>query len=123
MADGQWSVIVRTTCRHLQDGRCSVYGQDERPLLCKYYDAWKCDYKPQFGQARPAGFMRVRLEQWEWLVGSLAYNEDGTILAIPPLEELRLSVEAQWRARGSLEIIPLMVAEKASSPHMGGGDS
>lgn len=111
VADGQWSVIVRTTCRHLQDGRCGVYGQEERPLLCKYYDAWKCDYKPQFGQARPTGFMRVRLEQWEWLAASLPYDEDGSILAIPPIEDLRLSVESQWKARGAVEIIPLMVME------------
>lgn len=111
IADGQWSVIVRTRCRHLEGNRCSVYGREERPLICKYYDAWKCDYKPQFGPARPETLMRVRLEQWEWLAGLLLYDEHGTIAEIPPMEALRLAIEARWRERGGVEVIPLMVVE------------
>ena len=59
VADGAWSLVVRTTCRHLEGNRCSIYGRPERPLLCKYYDAWKCTYKAHFGLPRPTGFLRV----------------------------------------------------------------
>ena len=31
VAADSWAVIVRTTCRHLEDNRCSVFGTDERP--------------------------------------------------------------------------------------------
>ncbi len=34
VADDQWTIIVRTKCRHLSDGRCSLYGDPERPLIC-----------------------------------------------------------------------------------------
>ena len=39
VAADSWAVIVHTTCRHLAGDRCSVFGTDERPLKCGYYDA------------------------------------------------------------------------------------
>ena len=63
ISDSGWSLIVKTTCRHLKDNLCSIFGQPERPLICKYYDEWKCQYKPQFSVSRPADFMHIRLEQ------------------------------------------------------------
>jgi Fe-S-cluster containining protein len=109
VGDGVWSIIIRTTCRHLKDNRCTVYGQPERPLICKYYDEWKCDYKRQFGEVRPADMLRLRLEQWEWLASSFLYDDNGAIVEMPPMEAIRQLVEAQWRARGDIELIPLMV--------------
>ncbi len=51
ISDHIWSLVVKTQCRHLNEqNRCSLFDLAERPLICKYYDAWKCDYKPQFGQ-------------------------------------------------------------------------
>jgi hypothetical protein len=95
--DGAWGLVVKTTCRHLVDGRCSVYGQPERPLVCRYYDALKCEYKPQVGVPRPAQSMRVRLEQFAGLVAALELDADGTVVGVPPLEVLRTSVVATWQ--------------------------
>lgn len=111
VSDGGWSIIVRTTCRHLEGSRCAVFGKESRPLICRYYDAWKCDYKPQFGRPRPNSFMRLRLEQLQWLADSLPYAPDGTIVAMPAMEELRRAIEVRWRERGGLELIPLAVQE------------
>lgn len=109
IGDGQWSIIVKTTCRHLQDNRCGVYGQPERPIVCKYYDQWKCDYKRQFGETRPADMVRLRLEQWEWLAACFLYDDNGAIVEMPPMEVLRAAIEAQWKQHGVVETIPLMV--------------
>lgn len=117
VGEGQWSIIIRTTCRHLKDNRCSVYGLPERPLICKYYDEWKCDYKRQFGETRPADMIRLRLEQWEWLAACFLYDDHGAIVEMPSLDRLREMLEGQWKAHGFLETIPLMVVEKrAESP-------
>jgi hypothetical protein len=97
VADDVWSLVVKTTCRHLQDNRCSVYGQPERPLLCKYYDAWKCTYKINFGLPRPAGFLRVKLEQFDWLTDCFEFNQHGAIVQFPPTEMIRNSLEEKWR--------------------------
>lgn len=36
ISDAGWSLIVKTTCRHLtEDNRCGVYGQASRPLISK----------------------------------------------------------------------------------------
>src|SRR5262245_9257075 len=67
VTDAVWSLIVRTTCRHLKQDRCTIFGRPERPLVCKYYDAWKCTYRVHFGLPRPPGFVRVRLEEFGWL--------------------------------------------------------
>ncbi|MEX0782761.1 MAG: hypothetical protein WD557_08930 [Dehalococcoidia bacterium] len=117
IGDGQWSIVIKTRCRHLQDdNRCGVYGQPERPIICKYYDQWKCDYKRQFGETRPADMLRLRLEQWEWLAACFLYDESGAIAEIPPMETLRAAIETQWKQHGVLETIPLMVVDAASRP-------
>lgn len=102
IGDDQWSLIVRTTCRHLVDSRCSIYGQPERPFICRYYDQWKCMYRPQFGQARPATLMRIRLEHFPLLAQAFAYAPDGTILEMPRMEAIRQGIEVAWRERGAL---------------------
>ena len=74
-----------------------MYGQPERPLICKYYDAMKCEYKPQFGVPRPAHSMRVRLEQFAGLMATIEFDESGNVLGMPPLEILRASVVENWQ--------------------------
>ena len=110
VADGQWSIIVNTRCSHLtDDNRCGQFGNPERPQICKYYDEWKCTYRPQFGEARPAGFIRVQLEQFELLANSLQYDGYGAIAAMPPTDTLRGVLEQQWNEHGAIERIPLKV--------------
>ena len=100
IADDGWSLIVKTTCRHLKDNRCSVYGMTERPLLCKYYDALKCTYRTNFGLPRPAGFVRVKLEQFEWLAECFQFDQHGAVVEAPPAEAIRSHVEDRWRSVG-----------------------
>ncbi len=110
VADGQWSIIVNTRCRHLtDDNRCAVYGKPERPQICKYYDEWTCTYKSQFDLARPEGFVRIRLEEIDLLANSLGYDKSGAIMILPPADALRQMVESQWHERGKSERIPLKV--------------
>lgn len=96
ITDDVWSIIVRTTCQYLQDNRCSIYGKPERPLLCKYYDAWKCTYKIQFGLPRPPGFLRVGLEQFKWLTECFKFDQDGIVVGLPSVDMLRSRIEAGW---------------------------
>jgi hypothetical protein len=97
IADDMWSIVVRTTCRHLENNRCTAYNKPERPLLCKYYDAWKCTYKPNFGTPKPAGFLRLKLEQFNWLGECFQFDEFGNITQFPSVDEIRDHVEVQWR--------------------------
>jgi Fe-S-cluster containining protein len=92
-----WSLIVKTRCRHLDGNRCGVYGKPERPLMCKYYDANRCDYKPQFGVPRPEGYVRVRLEQFPALVAGFAFDDTGLVRRFPTTDEIRARIEDGWR--------------------------
>lgn len=97
ISDGEWQLVVKTRCRHLTaERRCGVYAKPARPMLCRYYDASSCNYTVQFGTPRPAGFLRLRLEQFDWLVAALRFQEDGAVQALPAAEELRLFVEERW---------------------------
>jgi hypothetical protein len=96
-ADG-WAVIVHTTCRHLEDDRCSVFGTDERPLKCSYYDAFTCDYRAHFGTPQPDDIVRVSREQFAVVAQSLVFDDLGRIVAIPPIEVLRNRLEQVERA-------------------------
>jgi hypothetical protein len=82
-------VIVHTTCRHLDGNRCSVFGSDERPLKCGYYDALSCTYRGHFGVPEPADIVRVNRDQFRILADSIVFDELGSTLAIPPIEKLR----------------------------------
>jgi len=93
-----WAVIVRTTCRHLEGNRCTVFGTNERPLKCGYYDALGCGYRGHFGVPRPDDIVRVRREQFGVVADSLVFDNLGRIVAIPPLELLRDRLEDNERA-------------------------
>jgi hypothetical protein len=97
ITDDGWSIVVKSRCRHLQGNRCALYGQPERPLICKYYDAWKCTYKTNFGVPRPDGFLRLRLEQFNQLVENFRFDEQGAVVEFPTLELIRSTVENGWR--------------------------
>lgn len=106
VTDTGWSLVIKATCRHLVAGRCGIYARPERPLMCRYYDAWKCTYRVEFGRARPAGSMRVRLEQLDAVAECLTVNGDGDIVGILPVEVMRSHVERRWRERAAAAVAP-----------------
>jgi hypothetical protein len=97
-ADG-WAIIVHTTCRHLDGNRCSVFGTDDRPLKCSYYDALSCSYRGHFGVPQPADIVRVNREQFRVIMDSIVFDELGRILDIPPIDMVRDRIEDVERAR------------------------
>lgn len=98
IADAQWSLVVKTSCRHLEGTRCSVYETPQMPILCRYYDEWQCSYRLQFALPRSAGFLRVKLEQFDWLTEPFELDENGAIVKMPPVEALRTHIEDRWRS-------------------------
>ena len=100
IADNGWALVVESTCRHLgPDNQCTVFGQPERPLLCKYYDAWKCTYKTNFGQPRPEDYLLVQLEDFPRIAECFLFDEDGAITAQATMEDMRGILESWWRSR------------------------
>lgn len=99
VAADAWAVIVHTTCRHLDgNNRCSVYGTDERPLKCGYYDALSCHYRTHFGVPRPDDIVRISRDHFPLVADSIIFDDLGRIVAIPPIELLRHRVEEGMRA-------------------------
>lgn len=96
VADDGWSLIVRTRCRHLDGGRCSVYGQPERPLRCQYFDAAQCPYPTLLGEARPQGFVRVELDQISVLEECMSFDDAGMLTELPGPDHLRAAIEQRW---------------------------
>lgn len=96
VSDGDWFVVVQTHCRHLLENRCSIFGKPERPQICTFYDAHGCQYVAQFGVPRPNNFMRIKLEQFYWLVEPMSFDQYGNITYMPSIEELRQHAERQW---------------------------
>jgi hypothetical protein len=94
--DDGWSLIVASTCRHLVGNRCGVYGLPERPLPCQFYDAWQCSYKPRLSNARPAGYVRLGFDHFDWLAECYQFDSTGQVVHSPGLEEIRGHVETHW---------------------------
>lgn len=103
VSDSDWFIMVQTTCRHLSENRCSIFGESERPQICTFYDAYGCQYVAQFGTSRPNDFLRIRLEQFHWFVESIGFDSFGNITYMPQTEELRRHVERRWHETVLLE--------------------
>lgn len=97
IGDDTWSLVIKTTCRHLKDNQCSIFGQPERPLICKYYDGAKCTYKINFGLPQPIGFLRVKLEHFTWLTECFQFDQHGAIVQFPSTDLIRGYIEEKWR--------------------------
>jgi hypothetical protein len=97
LGEAGWSLVVQSRCRHLAGTRCGVYGQPERPLVCQYYDAWTCTYRPSLGSPRPAGFVRVGFEEFDRLAECFDFDSDGKITRQPGVDDIRTHIEAGWR--------------------------
>ena len=97
ITDGEWSLIVKTHCRHLKDNRCSIFGQDERPLVCRYYDALKCDYKAQFGLPKTKGFLKVQLDTYrQQILPQISFDEFGNVVVMASVEEFQQVIEESF---------------------------
>jgi hypothetical protein len=102
ISETNWSILVRTRCRHLDGNRCSVYGTDQRPLKCSYYNALTCSYRGRLGVARPDAIVRARLEHFETIAESVGFDDLGQVVAIPSLDLMRARIESAERVRAGL---------------------
>jgi hypothetical protein len=91
VGESSWHLAVSVTCRHLDGGRCGVYGQPERPLRCQFYDAWQCGYRAVYGPA-PQASARVRLEDFPALAACCSFLPDGSATAVPAPAEIAAAV-------------------------------
>jgi len=103
----QWTVLVRTRCRHFRDdargeGRCGIFGQPQRPLVCSSYDASQCSYKYRFGQVRPERFLRLRATEFDATSRLFQLDEHGFVLRRPGYTEIRQAIEQGWAHEGPL---------------------
>jgi hypothetical protein len=94
LAETEWHLAVRTRCRHLDGGRCGVFGTPARPLRCQYYDEWTCGYRKAFAGDGDPSSVRFRLEEFPVLAAACTFDANGVAVAIPTVEELRPAVLA-----------------------------
>jgi hypothetical protein len=102
VSNEDWALIVRTTCRHLKDNRCSVFGTDERPLKCSYYDELKCKYRLYLGTPRPEEMIRVPREHFGVLAASVMFDDAGQVTGLPSVDALRAMVEDAEREKAAV---------------------
>jgi hypothetical protein len=98
IGDDGWAIVVRTTCRHLVDNKCSVFGTEERPLKCGYFDALGCKYRIDFGTPRPEGLVRINYAQFGALANAIVFDDLGRIIGLPTVQVLRERVENAERS-------------------------
>ncbi len=89
MSDEGWAVVVSTTCRHHVDGRCGVYGTDERPIRCRDYDEFNCEYKTHFSAAPPSASVRIGPEDFHLVANLMVFDQMGRVRSIPPVSAVK----------------------------------
>ena len=85
----QWTLIVKTKCKHLTDDKkCGLFGDVSRPIQCKYYDEGKCSYRKELGSTRPQGYLKADYNLFKIILNVYQFNESGTISFSPDTESL-----------------------------------
>lgn len=95
---GDWTLAVSSTCRHFEDGECSVFGMSERPLVCSAYDEFDCSYRREFLPARSPDRVRVRHEEFAALAGLFVFDDQRHVVEVPQAAEVRDAIESAWTA-------------------------
>ena len=99
---GSWTLEIRTRCRHLVDtvsgGKCGVFGTEERPGVCRRYDAMSCAYKARLSEPRPAGSARITADAFDAVAAGFAFDAGGAVVARPDVAEIVRRVEGAWAA-------------------------
>lgn len=103
LGEDGWTLVVHTTCRYLEENRCSLFGQPERPLYCTLYDAWGCAFKALLGTPPAQDAPRVGLEAFEAVLDLFAFDTHTAIVRFPAYVEIRRAVEGVKGARGGGE--------------------
>ena len=85
LSDDEWAVVVKTSCRHNVDGRCAVYGSDERPIRCSDYDEFHCDYKTHFGDAGSSESLHIGPNEFPFLADLIVFDDMGRVRYVPPV--------------------------------------
>jgi len=84
----QWSVLVSTSCRHLEQGRCGIFGLPERPIRCRTFNEWTCSFKRNLGATPPDSFIRIGHEHFEELAAIYRFDSNGNATHLPTGAEI-----------------------------------
>ena len=89
-----WSVNVRTFCRHFTKtdaspaGKCSIYGQSNRPIQCVQYDELQCAYKGQYGSANGPTVVHIHQEDFSRLAEMYQFDHSGNVQYQPSVQDI-----------------------------------
>ena len=66
--DGDWYLLVHTTCKHLQpDNRCGIYAT--RPTICREYSTENCEYDDTWVYEQ---YLETSEQVWEYMEATLS---------------------------------------------------
>lgn len=117
ISNEQWYITVKTSCRYLDGGRCSIYGKPERPLNCVYENSMHCFHKPCFSRPKPNGFMRIGFEEFDWLLESFKFDDLGNIIEYKDVGSLCAYIESKWlETTPDSRLIPNIIPRKTKNP-------
>ncbi len=88
-ATGDWTIVVHDTCRHFEreTHRCGVHDTDEQPLTCRYYNQYRCWYKPNLTEQEPPDAYFLSAENFTRWAELLRFDDAGKLVAGPNFEE------------------------------------
>lgn len=95
ITDAGWSLLVKTTCRHLQNNQCSIYQQPERPRICRYYPEQDCYYRKTIAQPNTAQYLRLAQAEFELMTDLFHFQEQGQLFPLPDVAGIKAHVEQQ----------------------------
>jgi hypothetical protein len=94
----EWALSIESTCRNLVGSRCGIYGRDERPVRCQFYDAWSCTFRHTYGSGRGGG-LRLGFDDLPALMSCFSFDPTGDVLAVPEAGEIASEVSSARHGR------------------------
>lgn len=79
----EWVLIVDVQCGHLNNNRCDLYNDPQRPLFCTYYDKHNCSYKKYLGSEPPHGYKRLTQAAFQHYFEQFSFDCNGILVEMP----------------------------------------
>ena len=87
---GEWTVYYRQRCRRLdpQDNSCTLHGTDEQPIVCRYYNPFRCWHKAVLTVPVSDEFVRVDRRRLAYFSDHVLFDSNRRITGSPAWAEI-----------------------------------
>lgn len=91
VSNNRWAMLVDARCKYLNEkNQCAIADSEKRPLRCCFLNPQQCSIRQDITYPHQ---IRADYDTYNKLKAGIRTNEQGNVVSIEPIEELRKRIE------------------------------